>query len=250
MNIHLAKHPVSRRIRGLGRFRARGFGMLSVIIAAGLILSVTVAVVASTRGSSVASDNSQALASQVIGQANSLLSAYELAVSRGGASASTVKFDSSENVGLFSVTTGVFEPPLVPRAMADTDRINNKWQLGRGIPITGYGPAASNEAAFFLIGVSAQVCGAVNRAMTGRTALTTAADTSSSAPPTGTGVTTLLQLFNVSTAPTLTTSANVTPNNTAGSTLTLGSATVFPQIGCFFLSGPSHYVVYAIAQVL
>lgn len=236
--------------------RQRGFGMLSVLIGTVVLLGVTVAVVATTRGSIVTRDLSAAHASAVISQANALLTAYETGVSRGGFTDSTLEFNSDK---LYSPSiTGLSELPLLPQAFDEVTWKEVRWQFGRATAIKGFGTDTGAERAFYLPGVSQSVCAAVNKAMTGSTVMDTAADTANTLPPNAATVTTLTSLFNSgsdtfpadiktsklqpaapSPVPTLTIQNNASP---AVAVKAPGS------IGCFKIATPSVHVVYAIAQ--
>lgn len=180
------------------RYGQQGFGMLSVLIGTVVLLGVTVAVVASTRGGVVGTDVQAAQASGVIAQANVLLTAYETGVSRGAFTAATLNFDAT---GLYSPSiTGVSEVPLLAAAL-DTDFKQSRWQFGRAVALKGYGLDTGAENAFYLVGVTQAMCGAVNRALTGSSELGTVADTATTVPPNAATVTTVQGLFNLATAP-------------------------------------------------
>jgi hypothetical protein len=227
-----------------------GFGMLSVLVGTVVLLGATVAVVATTRGSTLSTDSTAAQAAGVISQASSLVTAAELVSTRGAVPLTSVTFDTSSTTGLFSPTlTGLSPPPLLPQVMESNAR-GTRWQLGRAVAIKDFGQNTAAEVAFYLPGVSSSVCAAINRSMTGSVAMGTTADTESSVPPTSDGtVGTLQQLLGASSAVTLPiATSTVHPAGVATPPiLAFTTSTVAGAVGCFrFPSGI--YVVYAVAQ--
>lgn len=237
--------------------RQKGFGMLTVIIGAVVLMGTVVAVAAAVRSNNASNDTATAQASAVLSQASALLTAYELVVAKTGAAVSSIKFDNSDT-GLYNDSiTGLTELAPIPNAMESGSR-SNRWQLGRGTALTGFGVVgaangAGAETAFYLPGVTTAVCAAVNRSTAGSAALSTDATESAKGLPPTSGAADLKALFQTSLDPVVTASANQLPATaTIPSIVIQSKSPLLPTVGCFTVgSGTTAVnVAYAVARVL
>lgn len=148
-----------------------GLSLLGLIVGVALFAVIAASSIAVVRNSRYANPGQPAsLATAVIAQANSLILAYEVAVNKGGFTASSLRFSTDS---LYSASlTGLAPLRLLPDAM-EPSRRGWRWQLARKFRLPGFGPrfnartTEGAEVAFCLAGVTENVCREVNRAMAG-----------------------------------------------------------------------------------
>lgn len=246
-----------------GIFRAQaGFGMLAMMAGVAIFIGVAVAGVAMVGNSASRINNGVSGAQAVIAQATALVRAYETAVNKGGFQASTVAFTADS---LYSPSlTGLSEPGPVPHAMHPSRR-DWRWQIGRKFRLPGFGPRFSGsntdgaEVAFYLPGVTREVCSEVNRAMSGSFSLRASEAAVSVAPPQILSAAYMSEILGDSNyhppdskSSLYRVSTNIKPVYLAYANPSISSGVnVFPRVGCYQLTASGHsdfYFVYAVAE--